>query len=374
MILCANPLAQLTTHRAAIDAAIQRVLDAGRYVLGPEVAAFEREMAAYLECGHAVGLSSGTDALQLALRAWQIGPGDEVITVSQTAVATVAAIQLSGARPVLVDVDPSTMTMEPERLRRAITSRTRAIVPVHLYGHPADLSTLLPIARAHGLKVLEDCAQAPGARHHGRRVGSWGDAAALSFYPTKNLGALGDGGLLATQDAELADTVRALREYGWRERYVSHLAGTNSRLDELQAAVLRIKLPHLDAENERRRAHAERYQRLLGDTPLRLPVARPHDEHVFHLYVVRCRDRSERDALRQALLDRDVQTIVHYPLAVHQQPAYQSLGGSLTITEQLVGQILSLPLYPELEATDLDAVAQGAIEFFRSGNDASSSR
>lgn len=357
----ADPRAGYRAHQAELDAAVRRVLDSGRYILGPEVAAFEDEFAAWLGVAHAVGVASGTDALVLALRALDLPAGSEVITVSHTAVATVAAIELAGLKPVLVDVHPATLTLDPARLRRALSPRTAAIVPVHLYGRPAELAPILAFARAHGLRVVEDCAQAHGAETGGRKVGCYGDLAAFSFYPTKNLAAIGDGGLVATGDAGLAERVRLLRQYGWKERYVSALAGLNSRLDELQAALLRVKLRYLDGENERRRALAARYDALLPAPRVRLPApAAAGDRHVYHLYVIRT---PRRDALQRFLSERGIGSAVHYPMPVHRQPAYAHLGlgpGSLRHTEAAARLVLSLPLYPELPAEDVVAVA-GAI-------------
>ena len=349
-----------------IDAALGRVAAGGRYILGDEVAAFEGEFAAYLGRDHAVGVASGTDAVMLALRACGVGPEDEVITVSHTAVATVAAIELSGATPRLVDIDPATFTMDPAALAAAITPRTKAVVVVHLYGRPADMDAILPIARAHGLAVIEDCAQAHGARYRGRMVGTLGDAAAFSFYPTKNLAALGDGGAVVTDRPEVAERLRQLRQYGWRERYISETAGTNSRLDELQAAVLRVRLRHLDEENDARRRLAAAYDQALAGLPVTTPSARAGDHHVYHLYVIRS---ERRDALQAYLGRRGIGTAVHYPVPVHLQPAYTRLGygpGSLPATEAAAHEILSLPLYPDLLPAAVDTVAR-AISGFLAG-------
>lgn len=355
MILFSNPGAQVATHRAAIDAAIARVLDGGWYVLGKEVEAFEREFADYLGVAHGVGVNSGTDALALALKALEIGPGDQVAAPSHTAVATIAAIEMAGAEPLLVDIDPAHYTMDPAALEAAITPRTKAVVVVHLYGQAADMDAILGIARRRGLKVVEDCAQATGGRYKGRRLGSLGDVGCFSFYPTKNLGAIGDGGAAVTQLDEVAQRLRSLREYGWRGDRISHVAGVNSRLDELQAAVLRAKLPHLDADNQRRRAIADRYRAALGDV-LAEPPQRPDCHHVFHLYVVRTPDRDARIA---ALRARGVGAAVHYPLAAHQQPAYLSrLAGAdrLPETERAVAEIMTLPIYPELSDAQVEMV------------------
>jgi len=349
-----------------IDAAIRRVLDSGWYIGGAEVADFEHEFAAYFGVRHAVGTGSGTDALHLALRACGIGPGDAVLTVSHTAVATVAAIELAGAQPRFVDIDPATFTMDPEALVRAVAAVRaerggpilKAVIPVHLYGHPADMARLTAVARATGLTVIEDCAQAHGARIADRPIGTYGDMAAFSFYPTKNLGALGDGGAVITNNDGLADAARLVREYGWRERYVSDVPGMNTRLDPLQAAVLRVRLPYLDAENAARREIAGVYDRALAGTDLVPPTARPGTEHVYHQYVLRA---NARDALRAGLKRVGIGSLIHYPLPVHLQPAYAGRipvpAGGLPQTEAVCRDILSLPIYPQMPAAYRDRVA-----------------
>lgn len=361
-IPAANPRAQYLAHRSEIDAAIAAVLDGGRYILGEETRAFEREFAAYVDVQHGIGVGSGTEALHIALAACGAGPGDEVITVSHTAVATVAAIELTGATPVLVDIDPKTYTLDPRKLEAAITPHTKVVVPVHLYGAPADLDPILDIARQRGLKVLEDCAQAHGAKYRGRRVGGWGDVATFSFYPTKNLGAIGDGGFIATNDAALAEHIRLLREYGWSERYVSSISGWNSRLDEMQAAILRVKLRHLDEDNARRRALAEIYDEMLPPA-IQRPVTPQDGEQVYHLYVIR---HPQRDRLAAHLGARGIGSGIHYPVPIHLQPAYRGrLGetGSLPETERAASEILSLPMYPELSTEDVRQVAGAIAEF-----------
>lgn len=364
MILCANPRAQYLAHKAEIDAAIGDVLEQGRYILGGEVAAFETEFAAFVGVRHAVGVGSGTEALHIALRSLGLEPGDEVVTVSHTAVATVAAIELAGYVPVLVDIDPDFYTLDPALFERAITPRTKAVVVVHLYGQAADLEPILEISRRHGLRVIEDCAQAHGASYRGRRVGTWGDAACFSFYPTKNLGAIGDGGMVVTGDAAVAERARLLREYGWGgERYVSRVAGLNSRLDEIQAAILRVKLRHLDEDNRTRARLAATYDAMLGGGSLALPRRRPDTEHIYHLYVVRS---SRRDELRAHLQSAGVSALVHYPVPVHLQPAYrQRLRGvdALTVTERASREVLSLPIYPELPEDDIATVVDGIRTF-----------
>jgi dTDP-4-amino-4,6-dideoxygalactose transaminase len=356
VITCANPAAQYATSKAAIDAAIANVLSRGRYVLGDEVSAFEREFAAHAGATHGIGVGSGTDAIHLALRGLGVAVGDEVITVAHTAVATVAAIELAGAIPVFVDIEPDTFTLDPSKLAAALTPRTKAVVVVHLYGHPAALDAIIEFATQHGLSVIEDCAQAHGAELRGRRVGSFGHAACFSFYPTKNLGAIGDGGMVVTRDEGLAVRLRELREYGWRARYVSATVGVNSRLDELQAAVLRVKLRRLDADNDARRAHAARYTQGLRGTGVALPTSRSGTKHVFHLFVVRSPGRA---SLEGALARAGIQALIHYPVPIHLQPAYAGrIRGSdhLPETERAAREVLSLPMYPELPQEHADAV------------------
>ncbi|MDB4945223.1 MAG: erythromycin biosynthesis sensory transduction protein eryC1 [Labilithrix sp.] len=357
MIPCANPTAQYLSAKADIDAAVAAVLARGWYVLGDEVRAFEAEFASWVGVGHGVGVGSGTDAVALGLRALGVGPGDEVVTVSHTAVATVAAIEMTGASAVLVDIDPATYVMDVTKLEAALGPKTKAIVAVHLYGHPVDLEAVAALAAAKGIPVLEDCAQAHGASLGGRRVGSMGTLAAFSFYPTKNLGAMGDGGMVVTGDAALAARVRELREYGWRERYVSAVTGVNSRLDELQAAILRVKLRKLDADNDARRAVAARYVKGLAATGLVLPVERPGARHVYHLFVVRAPGR--RDELQAKAKAQGVGTLIHYPVPIHLQPAYRGrLRGAdrLPETERAAREVLSLPMFPELPHADVDTV------------------
>jgi dTDP-4-amino-4,6-dideoxygalactose transaminase len=356
VILVSDSRAQYAARKAEIDAAIARVLASGRYILGEEVIAFEREFAAYCGAAHGVGVNSGTDALIIALRALGIGEGDEVITVSHTAVATVAAIVAVRAHPVLMDIEPATFTIDPAMIERAIGPRTRAIIPVHLYGLPADMGAVMDIAGRHGLKVIEDCAQATGARHRGQRVGAIGHVGCFSFYPTKNLGAVGDGGLIVTNDDEVAARARALRQYGWNDARDSQLDGVNSRLDEVQAAVLRAKLPHLEADNRTRARIAAFYNNALSDTGLNLPRTLEQREHVYHLYVVRSADR---DRLREALRESGIAAGIHYPVPVHLQPAFRDRGmtpSPLPHSEQAAAQILSLPLYPELTDDQLQTV------------------
>lgn len=363
MIPQANPKAQYLAHKDEIDAAIARVLASGRYILGQECAAFERELAEYIGVRFAIGVGSGTEALHLALAACGLGPGDEVIAPAQTAVASVAAIELTGATPVLVDIDPLSFNLDPNRLEAAITPRTRAVIPVHLYGQAADLEPILSIARRHGLRVIEDCAQAIGATYRGRRVGSWGDVAAFSFYPTKNLGAIGDGGLVATSDPALAERAGLLRQYGWRARYISDMAGWNTRLDELQAAILRVKLRHLEADTAVRRKWVAFYDEQLAGGPVRLPQEMAYGRHVYHLYAVR---HPRRDELQAHLGRLGVGTLIHYPAPIHLQPAYLGrLGqaGSFPEAERAAREVLSLPLYPELTQEQARAVVEAVRSF-----------
>ena len=365
----ANPRAGYLAQQSEIDAAVSRVLEGGSYILGREVEIFESAFAAFVGAAYAVGVGNGTDAIELALRACGIGSGDLVFTVSHTAVATIAAIERAGAMPVLIDVEPGTYTMGPYELALALRmpppGRPAAVLPVHLYGHPADLSALSEIARGHGLRLIEDCAQSHGAQWRGRPAGSIGDIACFSFYPTKNLGALGDGGMVVTSDRTLASASREIREYGWRERYISARIGINSRLDAIQAAILGVKLDRLDADNARRQAIATRYDVGLADLPLALPLRRPEATHVFHQYVIRL---DKRDQLRDRLRNAGIGTGIHYPAPVHRQPAYGdrlAAGPSgLGVTERAAPQILSLPIYPQLSDEAVERVIAEIRMFF----------
>ena len=349
MIPCANPLAQYQSHREEIDAAIQRVLAHGNYILGPEVDAFERSFASYCDSSCAIGVNSGTDALILTLRALNVGKGDEVITVSHTALATVSAIIASGATPVLIDIESEYYTINPACLERAITPRTKAVIPVHIYGQTADMDAIMEIAAKHGLLVIEDCAQAAGASYKGRRVGSIGEAGCFSFYPTKNLGAIGDGGAVVTNNRKLADRIRRLRQYGWDESRSTEEPGINSRLDELQAAILKVKLSYLDADNEKRTELARQYDEGLSALPLKIPKVRLESTHVFHLYVIECQSR---DQLKVILAENKVHAGIHYLVPGHLHPGYDRLcilpPAGLPVTEGLQAGILSLPMYPEM--------------------------
>ncbi len=359
----ANPRAGYWAHKEEIDAAIARVMQSGHYILGQEVAAFEAEFAAYIGVRSGIGVGSGTEALHLSLRACGVGPGDEVITVSHTAVATVVAVELSGAKPVFVDIDPSTFLMDPHQIEPAITSRTKVILPVHLYGHVADMSSIQSIARSHGLYVVEDCAQSHGATYEGRKSGAMGSIAAFSFYPTKNLGGIGDGGMVVTDDERLAERVRLLREYGWRQRYSSEISGFNSRLDELQAAILRVKLKYLEQGNEARRRKAFLFSESLEGSGAVCPIEKEPAHHVYHQYVIRA---ERRDSLQTFLREKGIGTLIHYPTPVHLQEAYKPLGyseGALPRTERCCREILSLPIFPELTEPDIEWIAARIREF-----------
>jgi dTDP-4-amino-4,6-dideoxygalactose transaminase len=356
--------AQLGTIEADIKQAIDRVIAAKSFVLGPAVEQFEEHFAAYCDIRHAIGVSSGTAALHLALLACGVGPGDEVITTAHTFIATCWAITYAGARPVLVDVDPETLTIDPQRIPAAVTARTRAIIPVHLYGQPADMDPIMALARQHHLAVVEDACQAHGARYKGRRVGSIGDIACFSFYPGKNLGAFGEAGAVVTNDAALAAAVRTRRNHGQTHRYRHDVLGFNYRMDGIQATVLTVKLRHLDHWNSRRREHAHAYDALLAACPgLQLTRQRDDSESVYHLYVVRS-DR--RDALRAYLAEQGIDTGLHYPVPIHRQPAYAELGyapGDFPIAEEACAALLSLPMYAELAPRHVAYVAQTVCEF-----------
>lgn len=356
MLPFADPGAGYRALKPELDAAMLRAMESGWYILGREGEAFEAEFAAWLGVDqHAVGCANGTDALMLILRGMGIGEGATVVTVSHTAVATVAAIEMAGATPLLLDVDPDTYGMDPDELRAVLEDPPpgippiRAVIPVHIYGQAVDLMPIKAACEAAGVALIEDCAQCHGAMLEGRKLGTIGDAAAFSLYPTKNLGALGDGGILATRDAELAKRIGAIRQYGWVRRYVSDLVGVNSRLDEVQAAVLRVKLQHLDAQNARRREIAAAYDAALAGTALTPPARRAGAEHVFHLYVLR---HPQRDAIMAKLKAQGIGTGIHYPVPVHEQPAYAgrtALGpAGCAETSRLAQEVFSLPMYPEL--------------------------
>jgi dTDP-4-amino-4,6-dideoxygalactose transaminase len=358
MVPFADLKAQYRAIQTEIDAAIHHILENSQFVLGPEVAAFESEFARYTGGAHAIGVNSGTSALHLAMLAAGIGPGDEVITVPFTFVATTAAIGYTGAKPVFVDIDPVSFTLDPSRIEAAITPRTKAIVPVHLYGQPADLDPILEVARRHNLIVIEDAAQAHGAEYKGRRVGSIGDLGCFSFYPGKNLGAYGEGGAVVTNNPEYARTIRMLRDWGAEKKYLHVLKGYNYRLEGMQGAILRVKLRYLEAWTEARRAHAARYDQWLAGSGVGTPQAMDYARHVYHVYAVRSK---QRESLQKALQDREVQTGIHYPIPIHLLPAYSELGhqrGDFPHSEQAADEVLSLPMFPELVPAQIEAVAE----------------
>jgi dTDP-4-amino-4,6-dideoxygalactose transaminase len=346
------PLVDLQAHysvlKPEIMAALEEVLDSMQLFLGPQVKAFEQNFATYCQCQYAVGVSSGTDALAIALRACDIGPGDEVITVANTFIATVEAIALVGAKPVFVDVDPETYLLDWRQLEQVCSPRTRAVLPVHLYGHAAEMQPITDFARAHGLRVIEDASQAHGATYQGRRVGSFGDVGCFSLYYSKNLGAFGEAGICTTHDEALAEKMRMIRDHGSRIRYKHEVMGVNARLDEMQAAVLNVKMPYLDQWNTARQAHAQAYTEQLRDVVEAVPVVRPWGTHVYCYYVIQV---TERDALREALQQEGIGTNIHYPTPIHLQPAcasYSYTAGMLPVTEAVSQRIVSLPMYPEL--------------------------
>jgi len=368
------PLVDLTAQyrrlKPELDAAIQRVLDRGQFILGPEVEALEREIAGYCGTRQAVAVASGTDALELSLRACGIGPGDEVITTAFSFFATAEAILTVGATPVFVDIDPATYTLDPAQIEAALGPKTKAILPVHLYGHPCRMEAIMRLATQHRLRVIEDCAQAIGAADRGRRVGSFGVAGCLSFFPSKNLGAYGDGGMVVTSDAKLEARIRLLRTHGSRAGYLHAVLGKNSRLDELQAAILRVKLPHVEAWNQARRRHAQTYRRLiehagLGDHVV-LPQVQPDCAHVYHLYVVRCR---QRDAVMEGLKRRGIGAQVYYPTLIPHQEALKTLplrSRSFPVAAQIAAEVLALPMYPELSEEHIRTVVQSLSNILRS--------
>jgi dTDP-4-amino-4,6-dideoxygalactose transaminase len=349
--------AQHQSIRDEIASAIAGVLDSCQFALGSEVAAFEKEFAEYCGVREGIGVNSGTSALHLALIAAGVGPGDEVITVPFTFVATVAAVCYTGAKPVFVDIEPRWYTMDASQLERAISKRTKAILPVHLYGQPADMGPIMDVARRHGLVVIEDAAQAHGAECNGRRAGSLGDMACFSFYPSKNLGACGEGGIVVTGNPAYARTIRMLRDWGQDRKYHHLLKGYNYRMEGLQGAILRVKLRHLESWNEARRRHAAQYDDLLSGSGVQTPGVMPHARHVYHVYSVRS---PARDALQKALEARGVQTGIHYPIPVHLQKAHADLGhkaGDFPSSEKAAAEVLSLPMYPELSEAQVVAVS-----------------
>jgi dTDP-4-amino-4,6-dideoxygalactose transaminase len=363
------PFADLNVRESALGSeilgAMTRVLGRGWFILGPEVEAFEREFASFVGTARAVGVACGTDALSLSLVALGVGPGDEVITSPLTATFTALAISRIGAKPVFADVDPDTLNLSPESVRKQLGPRSKAILPVHLYGNPCDLPAFQKLADSEGLRLVEDACQAHGAKLDGRSMGSWGDAGCFSFYPTKNLGALGDGGMIVTNDESLAEHLQRLRNGGQVSRYLHDEVGFNSRLDELQAAVLRVKLPKLSAWNRRRRELVAHYIQLLEKTPVKTIRLLPGSESAAHLFVVRVSDRA---GLGEALVSQGIQTLIHYPIPAHLQPAYRALGqeeGSCPVAEQASREILSLPLFPGLAESQVERVAQVIRSYYR---------
>lgn len=354
--------AHVAALRPEIDAAVARVLDSGWFILGPEGEAFERELAAALQARHAVGVANGTEAIQLALEGLGVGAGDEVVTSPMSAAFTALAVLRAGARPVFADLDPETLNVSPETVARAVGPRTKALLPVHLYGHPVDLDPMLALAKGRGIPLVEDACQSIGAQYKGRPVGALSGIGALSFYPTKNLGAFGDGGAVVLNDEAAAERIRRLRNGGQSQRYRHEVAGINSRLDEMQAAVLRVKLRHLPAWTERRRALAQRYREGLAGTGLGLPTEQPYARTVWHLFVVR---HPRRDDLARRLQENGVGTLIHYPIPLHLQPAFAALGGrpgDFPVAERAAGEILSLPLYPEMTDAQADAVVAAVVK------------
>lgn len=349
--------AQYQSIKSELDAAVIHVLENAQFILGPEVAAFEREFAAYCGSAEAIGMNSGTSALHLALLAAGVGPGDEVITSPFTFVASAAAIVYTGAIPVFVDIEADSFNIDVSRIEAALTSRTKAIVPVHLFGQPADMDPILDIASRHGLVVIEDAAQSHGAEYKGRRAGSMGEMGCFSFYPGKNLGACGEGGAVVTNNAEYARKLRMLRNWGCEQKYVHDIKGYNYRMEGIQGAILRVKLRHLETWTESRRAHAAGYNELLAACGVRLPREMPYARHVYHVYNVRSVDR---DRLRAELLRREIQTGIHYPMPLHLQPAHADLGyahGAFPVAEQACAEVLALPIYPEMTEAQLREVA-----------------
>ncbi|MEM3730864.1 MAG: DegT/DnrJ/EryC1/StrS family aminotransferase [Candidatus Bathyarchaeia archaeon] len=344
-----------------INKSVQSVIEKGIFILGEEVKKFEEEFSNYVGVKHGVGVNSGSDALFLALKALGIKKGDEVITASHTFIATVDAITRNGAIPVFVDINPETYCINPEKIEEKITKKTRAILPIHIYGHPADMNPILEIAQTHNLYVIEDACQAHGAEYKGRKAGSMGDVACFSFYPTKNLGAYGDCGIIVTDNDEIATKLRMLRNYGQRQKYHHDFIGINSRLDEIQAAVLRVKLKHLDEWNDKRRENAKLYNELLANTEIVTPTEK-NAKHVYHIYAIRCK---KRESLQQHLLKNEIQTLIHYPIPVHRQKAYSNLSSNnnLPVTEKICKEILSLPMFPQLTKKEIEHVVTTIIDF-----------
>ena len=363
MLLCANPSAQFNSYQSEIEEAVLSVMRGNRYILGGEVKSLEEEFADYIGVKSAVGVANGTDAIELALRALSVGFGDEVITVSHTAVATIAAIEATGATAVLVDIDAEYYTLNTDQLSEAFSDQTRAIIAVHIYGQAVDLNVVKNFCDEKDIFLIEDCSQAHGALFQKKRLGSIGDIGCFSCYPTKNLGAIGDAGILTTNDMGLAQKIRKLREYGWNNR-VSEYPGRNSRLDEIQAAILRVKLKYLDADNTKRRDLADYYSECLSESHFQLPSIRPENISVFHLYVMQV---EMRDGLLDYLLRNGIQCGIHYPIPVHLQPAYKNrilTSNNMSVTENVANKIISLPMYPELSKIDAKIIIDKIKSFY----------
>jgi dTDP-4-amino-4,6-dideoxygalactose transaminase len=357
-------LTQYESIKDEIDTAVLNVIRSGQYILGSEVKEFERECAQYLGCKHAIGCASGTDALQIALMTLNIGPGDEVITTAFTFVATAETIALLGAKPVYVDIRDTDYNIDPKKIEAAITGKTKAILPVHLYGHPAPMDEIMAIAAKHNIPVIEDTAQAMGAEYNGIKVGTIGTFGCISFFPSKNLGAYGDGGMITTNDDRLAEKARMITNHGSRQRYYHSEIGVNSRLDTMQAAILRVKLKYLDGWNDKRRVAAARYTELLQGLPVKTPVELRGNYHIYHQYTIRCENR---DGLSEHLKGKDIPHAIYYPVPLHMQEAYAYLGyakGALPVTEELTDEVLSLPMHPELTEEQQAYITDAVKEFY----------
>jgi len=364
MILCSNPSEQFKSYQSEIELAVSTVMRSKNYILGEQVSLLEGEFAEYIGTSSAIGVANGTDAIEIALRSLNIGYGDEVITVSHTAVATVAAIEASGAKAVLVDIDPNFYTLNPNQLEMVLTKRTKAVIAVHLYGNAVDLDSVLSFCKANKIFLIEDVSQAHGAKYKGKRLGSIGDIGCFSCYPTKNLGAIGDAGLVTTNNLDLANKVRMIREYGWRNR-TSMFPGRNSRLDEIQAAILRIKLKYLDSDNQKRRDTAKFYYDNLSLLPIEFPKISLNVESVFHLFVINVANQKK---LIDYLKKEGVMAGIHYPLPVHLHPAYKDrvvISKDMSVTEGIVKKIVSLPIYPELSHSDTKLIVNAMKKFFK---------
>jgi len=364
-LYCSNPSADLEPYLTQISQQIDKVFAGGAFILGPEVSAFECEFSDYINQPFGIGVANGTDALELALRCCDLEPGDEVITVSHTASATPTAILRAGGTPVFIDIEADTFCMNPDLIEPHLSSRTKAIVPVHIYGHPADMERINAIAKKNKIAVIEDCAQAVGSVSAGKKIGAFGDFSCFSFYPTKNLATLGDAGFVCTNSERHFKRLMALRQYGWRERFQSLELGLNSRMDELHAAILRVLLPHLDVQNEKRKKVAKRYQDGLSTLPVTLPISRPLNDHVYHLFVVQVENR---DQLISFLNARNIYPGIHYPKAAHQQAAFSKRvsEASLPVTESLYERCVSLPIYASMSDTDVDRVIRSITDWFHS--------